>query len=566
MKKAILYIRVSTDEQAERGHSLAYQEEKLRMYCQIKGIEAFRLFKEDYSAKTFERPVFRELLSFIKKNKNEVDELLFIKWDRFSRNAGDAYQMIKELHKLGVVPHAIEQPLDLSVPENKTMLALYLTIPEVENDRRALNVISGMRRARKDGKFLGIAPVGYNNMRDDRNKPIIVPDDEMAPLVVRAFEETARGIKPVFTILQELRTDGFVCSKSNFWNVLNNPVYYGGIVIPAYRDEKYEIAKGTHDALISKELFDDVQDILHDRKRTVPTNNTRREELPLRGILKCEKCGKLMTGSATTNRHKTKYFYYHCTKGCPERFKADVVNNEFLEVLKAIKPDPLTIKLFKEGCKEVVKVNEKDRLSLRANIEKEIEKQNGRLKNAQEMLLDGVIPAEDYKDIKANIELEIIKLKRELLSYSSIDSQITEYAEYAANLLQNIDSMYLSANLQTKNMLLGWMFPEKIVFTKSGVRTLKLNEALSMICSVGEDHKENKNGLSSSKTEKSTCVTRPGFEPRLTVPKTAVLPLHHQAITGCKYKKVLKFNKYKFKCALKFAVLPTLFPQRYCVC
>jgi site-specific DNA recombinase len=114
MKKAILYIRVSTDEQAERGHSLAYQEEKLTMYCQLKGIEIVKLFKEDYSAKTFERPKIKEMITFLKANKNLVDEMLFIKWDRFSRNAGDAYQMIKLLNKMGVVPHATEQPLDLT--------------------------------------------------------------------------------------------------------------------------------------------------------------------------------------------------------------------------------------------------------------------------------------------------------------------------------------------------------------------------------------------------------------------------------------------------------------------
>jgi len=52
--------------------------------------------------------------------------VLFLKWDRFSRNAGDAYFMINVLRKLGVEPQAIEQPLDLSIPENKMMLAFYL--------------------------------------------------------------------------------------------------------------------------------------------------------------------------------------------------------------------------------------------------------------------------------------------------------------------------------------------------------------------------------------------------------------------------------------------------------
>jgi site-specific DNA recombinase len=75
----------------------------------------------------------------LRKEKKQIDFVLFTKWDRFSRNTGDAYQMISLLRKLGVEPQAIEQPLDISIPENKMMLAFYLAAPEVENDRRTLN-------------------------------------------------------------------------------------------------------------------------------------------------------------------------------------------------------------------------------------------------------------------------------------------------------------------------------------------------------------------------------------------------------------------------------------------
>ena len=61
--KAILYIRVSTDEQAEKGYSLKHQEERLRQYCQHQQIEVVAVYK-DHSAKTFERPEFTKLLAF----------------------------------------------------------------------------------------------------------------------------------------------------------------------------------------------------------------------------------------------------------------------------------------------------------------------------------------------------------------------------------------------------------------------------------------------------------------------------------------------------------------------
>jgi site-specific DNA recombinase len=129
MRKACLYIRVSTDEQADKGYSQRDQEERLRRHCQLQSIEIDEVIIEDYSAKTFERPAWRRLLAHIKKSR-QSRLVLFTKWDRFSRNTGDAYQMISLLGKLGAEPQAIEQPLDLSIPENKMMLAVYLAAPQ----------------------------------------------------------------------------------------------------------------------------------------------------------------------------------------------------------------------------------------------------------------------------------------------------------------------------------------------------------------------------------------------------------------------------------------------------
>jgi site-specific DNA recombinase len=75
IQKAILYIRVSTDEQAEKGYSLKHQEEKLLFYCQQYRIEISGTYKEDHSAKTFSRPEFAKLLAVLKKKSNSVNLL-----------------------------------------------------------------------------------------------------------------------------------------------------------------------------------------------------------------------------------------------------------------------------------------------------------------------------------------------------------------------------------------------------------------------------------------------------------------------------------------------------------
>jgi site-specific DNA recombinase len=149
MKTAILYVRVSIEEQASRGYSLRSQQEVLTNYCNLNGIIITKVFTEDYSAKSFKRREWIKLISYLRRQKPCL--LLFTRWDRFSRNTGDAYQMIANLKNIGTNPHAVEQPLDLNIPENKLMLALYLAAPEIENDRRGLNTKMGMRRAKKEG-------------------------------------------------------------------------------------------------------------------------------------------------------------------------------------------------------------------------------------------------------------------------------------------------------------------------------------------------------------------------------------------------------------------------------
>jgi len=163
-KNAIVYTRVSTDEQ-NNGYSPADQKEKLLKFCENNNIDVVGFYHDDESGKSFDRPQWIKIMAFLKRNNGKVDYIYFLKWDRFSRNVADAYITIRTLKKLGVEPRAIEQPLDFEIPESKIMLSIYLAAPEVDNDRRALNILAGMRRAKKDGRWLGNCPIGYKYFR-----------------------------------------------------------------------------------------------------------------------------------------------------------------------------------------------------------------------------------------------------------------------------------------------------------------------------------------------------------------------------------------------------------------
>jgi len=328
MRKADLYIRVSTDEQADKGYSQRDQEDRLRRYCEIKGIPVRDVYIEDHSAKSFKRPEWQTYLSNLRKTKNNKTGtiLLFTKWDRFSRNAGDAYQMINQLRTYGVEPVAIEQPLDLSIPENKIMLAFYLASPEVENDRRALNVFHGMRRARKEGRYMGTAPLGYVNKVGENKKKYIAPHEFEAPLLKWAFEQIASSnfnTEQIWKMVREKANGKGRFNKNSFWIAVRNPLYCGKIVIPPYKEEKGYLVQGQHEPLISEKLFDDIQEILDGRKREIKPKIVAMENLPLRGFIKCPNpnCNRMLTGSASKGKMGVYYNYYHCTSACGVRSK-----------------------------------------------------------------------------------------------------------------------------------------------------------------------------------------------------------------------------------------------------
>jgi DNA invertase Pin-like site-specific DNA recombinase len=478
-QRAILYIRVSTDEQAEKGYSLKHQEERITQYCNYQNIEIVAIYKEDHSAKSFERPEFKKLLAFLKKGRGVVDLLLFLKWDRFSRNAGDAYAMINQLNRLGVDPQAIEQPLDLSIPENKIMLAFYLAAPEVENDRRSLNTIAGMRRAMKEGRHVTLAPRGYKNVRNEQNKPIIEPNGD-APFVKEAFEEVAKGINTIVDVWRSFRAKGFKVSKNQFWNMLRNPVYCGQIFIPAYKDEDEMLVPATHEPLISIGLFNDVQDVLHGRKRKFPKKNAQKKEFPLRGFLECRKCGAVLTGSASKGNGGS-YFYYHCQHECNERIKAEDANDKFLSEFKKASDSYGGIDAFIAAMRDHARQVGNDESSAIAQIDKEIEKNAGRIQNAQQLMLDGQLEASDYKDIKKRYEPIIDQLIRKKAEVSLLGFNVKEYVEFSADLVKHFRKYFEKADPKAQKQILSCFLPEKLIFENGQYRTIRVNEVVRWI-------------------------------------------------------------------------------------
>ena len=514
MRKACLYIRVSTDEQADKGYSQRDQEERLRRHCQSQSIEIDEVIIEDYSAKTFERPAWRRLLAHLRKSR-QPRLVLFTKWDRFSRNTGDAYQMISLLGKLGAEPQAIEQPLDLSIPENKMMLAVYLAAPEVENDRRALNVFHGMRRAKKEGRWMATAPIGYINRITPEGKKHIAPHPVNAPIMVEVFEQIAAGTYNTEQIWKMARHKGLRSSKNNFWVAIRNPVYCGKIFIPPYKDEAGYFVKGVHEIIISESLFDQAQQSLDGRKRNPNQKPKIRslDDLPLRGFLKCPKCSRMLTGSASKGNGGY-YYYYHCSVACKVRFKAQVANERLVHELRELIPRPGRIEIFTQAIMDDFKQKVKHQETERKQILSELDSISIRMQKARIMKVDGDLEEYDFKMIKEQSARKTEELEKKLNSLQGRDKEISVLLEKALKNLSGLDLLYENGNIEEKRKILGSIFPEKLTFDGVQHRTTRINELLNLIYQKNSELYGNKKGTNLLFLDLSHQVIPLGFEPR----------------------------------------------------
>lgn len=468
MLTAILYIRVSTDEQTIKGYSQRSQASRLKQYCEVNKIRIIRSVYEDASAKTFERPQWQTIISDFKRDKEcRPNLLLFTRWDRFSRNTADAYYMINRLKSWDIEPQTIEQLLDLSIPENKMLLAMYIVSSEVENDRRSLNVKHGMNRAWQEGHWIGKALLGFSYVTLNNGKRILGRKEPEALLVNKAFTAISEDCSNVSTIHRQIVKDGLACSKSNFWKMLKNPVYCGKIRLPAFNGNEPIIVQSKHSGIVTVELFHSVQEVLRKRSRGTYSKAGTSEFLPLRGLLHCPRCTRKLSGSGSLG-YKLKYYYYHCQSSCGYRVRADKTHifiQDGLDELEINKHySGLFTKAMQKEFEKTTSLNRTNQAYITSTIEKLIE----RATRAKTSLQKGYLDHEDYVVIKADCKKRIHQLGQLLhQAYSSEILKTNQLAEELSN-PSSIGRLYQRFEDKSKYALLNLiMKPSWILCTTS---------------------------------------------------------------------------------------------------
>ncbi len=391
------------------------------------------------------------------------------------------------------------------------MLAFYLAAPEVENDRRALNVFVGMRRAKKEGRWMATAPRGYKNITTEEGKRIIVPSVD-APIMRWAFQQLATGQYPIDEIRRQCNEKGLKCGRDNFWQIIKNPVYCGKIFIAAYKDEEATVVQGIHEPIISEELYNKVQDVLSGKKRVKYLYGLK-DEFPLRGFITCPTCGRNLTASGSRGGSGIKHYYYHCVKGCRERHKINGIHDSFSDRLNEIVFETGTEELYNRIIKDVFGNKSAGKSASKTQIQTEIQKNRDRINNAQQMMLDGDLSTEEYREIKKHYEPLIDKQLREFAETDSIDTEFRRFLKKGLCLIKNIENVYNNGPVKEKQAILRSILKENLKIENSEVRTGELNETFSLIARFDAGFGAKKKRTVAKIVQLSAEEVPSGFEP-----------------------------------------------------
>lgn len=483
MKSAYLYVRVSTDEQKRKGYSLPQQEDRLLKYCENNSIKVKAIFREDFSAKNFNRPEWKKLISEIKNNKGgEENNILFVKWDRFSRNIQYAYETIGLLRKYNTTAMAIDQPVDLSIPESAVMLAVYLSIPEAENTRRALNTSNGIHRAKLMGRYPNKAPVGFINLTSIEGRKFIAPKQPEAEIVQWIFLQLSKNIYRPSEIYRMAIAKGFECAHSYFFKLIRNPIYCGLITL-SHKTGESEIVTGSHEALISKSMFYEVQDIINSKRKVCAKSSELKEMFYLRGLITCPLCGNLILGSFSKGA-RAKYPYYHCRNRCPTRINARLVNLNYEFKLQQYELSQGAFDLFKKILGEVnLDYVTVEYLNERINLLRQLSRQQKALSRARRLFIEDKLKLDDYNEFRIEIRKSMNCLRKEIAEninmINNLDTQRELYNRNAVQLFKN----YSRLDTADKKQLARIIPPQRIDFITGNV-SIELPDPLKKILSL----------------------------------------------------------------------------------
>lgn len=418
-KIAAIYIRVSTDAQAEEGYSIDAQKEQLAAYCVSKGLKNYEFYIDGgWSGSNINRPEIQRLIKNSQEGK--ISHCIVYKLDRLSRSQKDTLYLIEDVFIPNNVSFvSLNETLDTSTPMGKLMIGILSAFAQLERENIRLRTRMGMKERVKDGFWMGGGriPFGYDY---DKNQGILVPnkDAEKVKKIYSLYIEgkSPQAIANILDLKYEKLVTQILTRKSNY-----------GII--EYNGEEYV---GRHQPIISKEVYDKAMNCMKDRsERRIQTSPHL-----LTGLLFCGYCGAKMRyqkwGKAGCKlicySHQTTKKYLIKDENCPqEKIWADEVEESVLNYLFSLKEDT--------NGQEI----KEDLLITETNILNELEENKELLQKKIKRLYNLYSESED------DILLETINEQKEKLK--SIDKKIENELQNKHNASRKLETAKIVTNL-----------------------------------------------------------------------------------------------------------------------
>ena len=471
---AVIYIRVSTTEQAKFGYSLEAQEEICRDFAKRNNYEVLKVFNEKgESAKTTNRTKLKNMLSYLKQNKKNIDALIIYKMDRLSRNTADSLAIRYLLNKLNIDLKSVTEPFDDSA--FGTYIATSLsTLAQLDNDIRSERSVVGMKQAIKAGRWLWNAPLGYK-YKYFNQKSYLIPSDD-ADTVRKIFKDFIDG-KKQYEICEELKESGIKISRQHLNNILRNPLYIGKLKTKLFN---YELMDGIHEHIIDDVTFYKAQNILSPNKNQY--NIKYKDEFPLKRFLKCPECNRHLAGSYSKGRYK-RYAYYHCvTKGCSfKSVKRELAEELFFDFLYSFSIKEDVINDVFEKIRDSLNNKEIESTNTLKSIRKDITLLETKKDKIEELVIDGTFSKDTYHKKMNEVEAEIISKKIQLNDCEDNRLNIDEIIDFGKGFLLDLPNLWINMNLDKKRKFQDFLFPEGIYIENNKFRTTEISSVLRVI-------------------------------------------------------------------------------------
>ena len=443
--KYLIYCRRSSED-TKQSQSLETQLNILNDFVVRNNFEIVDRIVESKSAKDDgTRSGFTELLDRIAKN--EADGILVAHIDRLSRNGTDSAKLTKLLTS-GKLKEIRTPGKTYNSSKDILMMEIELAMAAEYSRNLGIRIKEGNANKLRKGGFVGWAPTGYVN-REGR----IVPDPKRAGFVRQAFEMYASGSSSLKVVAQQLyglglrSRAGHKVASSQIHLILHNPVYYGAI---RFNGSLYS---GTHKPLISKSLYDRVQDIF------TGLNRSKKQKLDFlyRDYLKCASCGCNLTATLKKDRYR----YYYCTNGkriCTEHksyMGEEHIYKLVLENFKSIPIDKEKINLAFKVYSDQMAGDVNNVEDGRAHVKTQIESIQKKIDRLVDLHLEGEIDKETFTNKRSRLNEEKMTLEDQLTHVNTESLNTTlELVKNWKNQLFTLGEMFETKDEQIQSDLL----------------------------------------------------------------------------------------------------------------